>query len=61
MYNGRPASLVTSQEGATKNSVHVFKDGIISRGVLLDVARMKGKKWLENGEPFTQKVLYYIL
>ena len=46
MYNGRPAAEVTPQ-GALKNSVHAWRDGIVSRGVLLDVAGAQGRDWLE--------------
>jgi kynurenine formamidase len=46
MYNGRPASLVSTSLGATKESITLLKEGVISRGVLLDVARAKRKPWL---------------
>ena len=51
IYNGRPAHLVTSSEGAQVESVDLLHDGVITRGVLLDIARAKGKDWLELGEP----------
>jgi kynurenine formamidase len=46
MYNGFPASAVLST-GATKNTVMAAKDGISSRGVLLDIQRLRGVDWLE--------------
>src|SRR5260370_26547850 len=49
LYNGRSCNTVTSREGATVNSVEVLRDGVESRGVLLDVARTKGVRWLEAG------------
>ncbi|MFQ5879542.1 MAG: cyclase family protein [Dehalococcoidia bacterium] len=49
MYNDRGPELVTSF-GAQKNSIEKFKERIVSRGVLLDIARYKGKRWLEGGE-----------
>jgi kynurenine formamidase len=49
LYNGRSCNAVTSREGATVNSVEVLRDGVVSRGVLLDVARTKGVPWLEAG------------
>jgi kynurenine formamidase len=49
-YNGRSSNLVTSREGATVNSVEVLRDGVVSRGVLLDVARTKGVSWMGPGE-----------
>src|SRR3990172_10547235 len=45
-----PSTLVTSREGATVNSVEVLRDGVVSRGVLLDVARTKGVSWMGPGE-----------
>jgi kynurenine formamidase len=49
-YNGRSSNLVTSREGATVNSVEVLRDGVVSRGVLLDVARAKNVRWMGPGE-----------
>jgi len=49
-YNGRSSNLVTSREGATVNSVEVLRDGVVSRGVLLDVARSRNVKWMGPGE-----------
>src|SRR5215510_14364091 len=49
MYNGYPTSDVTSQ-GARNGAIDVLKDGIVSRGVLIDVPRLKGREWLEPGE-----------
>jgi kynurenine formamidase len=50
LYNGRSCNLVTSREGATVLSVEGLRDGVVSRGVLLDVARTRGRRWLEPGE-----------
>jgi kynurenine formamidase len=49
MYNDRPVSLVTSA-GALANSIEAGEDGIVSRGVLLDIPRVVGKDWLDPGE-----------
>ncbi|MCA9512395.1 MAG: cyclase family protein [Myxococcota bacterium] len=49
MYNGRPASDVKSI-GALANDIMCARDGIVSRGVLLDVPRLRGVGWLEPGE-----------
>jgi hypothetical protein len=49
-YNGRSSNLVTSREGATVNSVEVLRDGVVTRGVLLDVARAKNVKWMGPGD-----------
>lgn len=47
LYNGRPAEQVTTFTGATRNAVTSARDGITSRGVLLDVAAVRGVPWLE--------------
>src|SRR5713226_3341037 len=49
IYNGRSCNLITSREGAQVESVDLLRDGVVSRGVLLDVAALKGR-WLEAGE-----------
>ena len=50
MYNGRPAHLISTGMGATVESIELAKDGIVSRGVLVDVPRIRGVDWLERGE-----------
>jgi kynurenine formamidase len=45
MYNDRDCTLVTAQ-GASKNSIAVLSDRVVSRGVLVDVARSRGVDWL---------------
>lgn len=49
MYNGFPASDVTSV-GARRNSIEAAHDGIVGRGVLIDLPRHRGVEWLEPGE-----------
>ncbi len=49
MYNDRGPELVNSA-GARANSIDKLKDKIVSRGVLLDIPRFRGKQWLEPGE-----------
>jgi kynurenine formamidase len=51
-YNGRPVSLVTST-GARVNAITIGQDGIVSRGVLLDIPRVYGKDWLEPEQAIT--------
>jgi hypothetical protein len=46
LYNGVPAGKVG---GATGLSVDVARDGIVGRGVLLDIPRLEGRRWLEPG------------
>ena len=48
MYNGYDATLVSSK-GALRNDIAQAREKVVSRGVLLDVARYKGKPWLEPG------------
>ena len=50
IYNGYDRSEVRST-GARKNSIMSAKDGIVGRGVLLDVPALKGLDWLEPGSP----------
>ncbi|GBD22949.1 hypothetical protein HRbin29_00596 [bacterium HR29] len=52
MWNGYDAALVTSQ-GAAKNGIEKLRDKVVTRGVLLDVARAKGVASLEPGYPIT--------
>lgn len=49
IYNGRSCNLITSREGAQVESVDLLRDGVVSRGVLLDVAAVRGR-WLGSGE-----------
>jgi kynurenine formamidase len=49
LYNGKPADAVTSR-GATAESIEVLKDGLVGRGVLLDIPRLRAVPWLEPGE-----------
>jgi kynurenine formamidase len=46
MYNGYSKNEVT-KEGAGKLAVLTLKHGIVSRGILMDIPRLKGVKWLE--------------
>jgi kynurenine formamidase len=48
MYNDRDVALVTSS-GARANSIDRIKDGVVGRGVLLDLPRLRKLPWLEDG------------
>ena len=52
-YNGyKPdAQAVERQNGHAKNSIINFKDGILTRGILIDIPRLKGVPYLEPGTP----------
>jgi kynurenine formamidase len=49
MYNGYPATDVAIH-GAKNGAIDAIKEGIVARGVLLDIPRLKGKSWLEPKE-----------
>ena len=49
LYNGVAAGSVTDK-GASAEAIDVVRDGIIGRGVLLDVPRLRRVPWLEPGE-----------
>jgi kynurenine formamidase len=49
LYNGKPSVAVT-QEGAAVEGIDVVKNGLVGRGVLLDLPRLRGVPWLEPGE-----------
>jgi kynurenine formamidase len=50
MYGGRPAEMVTTRDGANANDIAVLKNGILTRGVLLDITKIRGKRWFDAGE-----------
>ena len=50
MYNGKPADLVNAQQGAEHHAVTALGDGIVTRGVLLDIPALDGRPWLDPGE-----------
>ncbi len=52
-YNNVPAQAVSSMRGATRNSFAKAVDRLISRGVLLDIARLKGLDRLEDSYEIT--------
>lgn len=52
LYNGKPASAVTSR-GPTVQDITAYAHGVVGRGVLLDIPRLRGVKWLEPGEAVT--------
>jgi kynurenine formamidase len=50
MYNGKPKELVRTADGALAGSIELAGDGIVSRGVLLDIARLRGREWLDPAD-----------
>jgi kynurenine formamidase len=57
MYNGFPGSSVTATDGVTKCDMAAIKNGIVSRGVLLDIAALLGVQALEGGYAVTPEQL----
>jgi kynurenine formamidase len=49
MYNGFPSAEVNFQ-GAHRCGVEVARGGIVGRGVLFDIPKVRGVEWLEPGE-----------
>ncbi|MCW2930984.1 MAG: cyclase [Actinomycetia bacterium] len=52
LYNAVPADAVTTR-GAQELSIEVARDGIVGRGVLLDIPRLRAVPWLEPGDLVT--------
>ena len=50
MYNGYSQEQVNRQ-GAQQLAVTAFKNGLFSRGILMDIPRLKGVKYLELSTP----------
>ncbi len=51
MYNGFPSKMVSAEKGARAGAIDLLSEGVVTRGVLLDIARLRGVPWLEPGEP----------
>lgn len=56
MYNGFEQSEIDEQ-GAPRLAVTNFKNGIITKGILMDIPRLKGVQYLEPGTPIYPKDL----
>jgi kynurenine formamidase len=51
-YNGyRPDPQAVLEHRHAKNSIHNVKNGIFTRGILIDIPRLKGVPYLEPGTP----------
>ena len=51
MYNGFVRDDEVTADGCAKLAVINFKQGIVSRGVLMDIPRLKGLDYLDPGTP----------
>ncbi|MFL5799656.1 MAG: cyclase family protein [Actinomycetota bacterium] len=49
-YNGMPIEEVADSTGMRKQGMDVARDGLVSRGVLIDVPKLRGTRWVEPGE-----------
>ena len=49
LYNGVPSSINT-QKGCGKLGIEALKNGVITRGVLIDIPRLRGVPYLEPGD-----------
>jgi kynurenine formamidase len=52
LHNDVPASVLGTA-GAETLSVNTVRDGIVGRGVLLDIPRLRGVPWLDPGDHVT--------
>jgi kynurenine formamidase len=53
LYNHVPVTAVTTRRGVTRNSYDKVNDRLISRGVLLDIARLAGVDVLDDDREIT--------
>ncbi len=53
MYNGYSPKYVNATGGCTKEGIEKFKERMVGRGVLLDMARFYGKEYMLPGEGIT--------
>jgi kynurenine formamidase len=56
MWNGYDCRNVTTS-GALKGGIEKTREKMVGRGVLLDVARAMGRKWLPDGFAVTSEIL----
>jgi kynurenine formamidase len=56
LYNDVPVDSVTP-DGAHSLAIDVIHNGIVGRGVLLDIPRLRGRPWLEPGDAVTDEDL----
>ena len=50
-YNGYARADVNTEKGCTKLGIDTLKNGVVTRGVLVDIARLRGVEYLEPGTP----------
>lgn len=57
LYNNKDVRALTSSGKAGLQDITTYAHGVIGRGVLLDLPRLHGVKWLEPGEAVTAEEL----
>ena len=50
-YNGYPRAEVNTEKGCTKLGIDNLKNGVLTRGILIDIPRLKNVPYLEPGTP----------
>mgnify|MGYP002784339740 CR=1 FL=1 len=50
-YNGHARADVLTDKGCTRLGVQNLRNGIVTRGILIDIPRLKQLPWLEPGTP----------
>jgi len=51
-YNGyKPEAQTVLEQRHARNSIHNVKNGVFTRGILIDIPRLKGVSYLEPGTP----------
>jgi kynurenine formamidase len=53
LYNGVLVAEAITSRGAVRQSIGVAHNGIVTRGVLIDLPRLRGTRWIEPGEAIT--------
>lgn len=48
-FNGYPKAEVNTEKGCMKLGIEHLKSGILTRGIIIDIARLKGVPYLEPG------------
>jgi hypothetical protein len=61
MYNGRPATAVTARAGSPFSGVDAVAEGVLARGILLDIPKLRGVSWLEPGDAIEPDELEHAL
>jgi kynurenine formamidase len=54
-FNGYARDVVNTEKGCTKLGIEHLKQGVVTRGVLLDIPRLKGVPYLEPGTAVYQE------